>query len=230
MIGGIEGVDHMIAEKNLFLRTTVRHQELNELFDAAAEMRSVPGEPRKGFEAADRFLDAISRHLSTVESVLLPAARKNLKDHGPLLHEYVRVTRDLETALVIAKGREYGSVYSVRMQWADVWSAVRSRLQAQQDLESGLVTRLSEALGEDRAGELVQQMADAASKAMTRPHPHAPHLGMSSALARRFLHLIDSFWDTAEGRMAPEQPRQPHKEPGPMGQYLLADPRFDTEE
>jgi hypothetical protein len=44
------------------------------------------------------------------------------------------------------------------------------------------------------------------------------------------LHAVDSFWDTAEGRMIPEPARPPHKEPGLLGQYLLADPRFDEEE
>ena len=44
------------------------------------------------------------------------------------------------------------------------------------------------------------------------------------------MHAVDSFWDTAEGRMAPEPNRPQKKKPGLLGQYLLADPRFDEEE
>jgi hypothetical protein len=43
------------------------------------------------------------------------------------------------------------------------------------------------------------------------------------------MHLADAFWDAAEGRMVPEPERPEHKAPGKMGQYLLADPRFDEE-
>lgn len=220
----------MIAEKTLYHHTAEVHRELDRLLEAAAAMRSVPGQPRKGFEDADRFLDATSRHLSTVESVLLPQAHKHVAEHGPLLHDYVHATKGLETALVVAKGREYGSVYSAKLRWEDVWGGVRTSLHGQQDVEARLVNRLTEALGEERAAELVQELADASRHAMTRPHPHAPHLGLRSTIARRFLYLIDSFWDTAEGRMVPEPPHAPHKKPGPMGQYLLADPRFDEED
>jgi hypothetical protein len=49
-------------------------------------------------------------------------------------------------------------------------------------------------------------------------------------VARRVLHTVDAFWDTAEGRMVPEKEHAEHKKPGLMAQYLLADPRFDEDE
>jgi hypothetical protein len=48
-------------------------------------------------------------------------------------------------------------------------------------------------------------------------------------VSRRVLHTVDAFWDTAEGRMAPERAGKPKKKPGLLGQYFLADPRFDEE-
>ncbi|MGO4257433.1 hypothetical protein [Marmoricola sp. RAF53] len=220
----------MIAEQTLFRHTTQTHRELDHLLGAASAMRKVPGQPRKGYEAADRFLDATSRHLSTVESVLLPAAAKHADDHGVLVHEYVHATKALEAALVVVKGREYGSAYAAKLRWDDVWGSVRTALHRQEDLETQLVNRLTEAIGEDKAAALVPRLDGASASAMSRPHPHAPHLGMPSIVARRFLHLVDSFWDTTEGRMVPEPEHAPHKKPGPMGQYLLGDPRFDDEE
>jgi hypothetical protein len=44
------------------------------------------------------------------------------------------------------------------------------------------------------------------------------------------LHAVDSFWDTAEARMVPEKEHAARKKPGLIGQYLLADPRFDEDD
>ena len=46
----------------------------------------------------------------------------------------------------------------------------------------------------------------------------------------KVMHAVDAFWDTAEGRMAPDPEPPRRKKPGLLGQYLLADPRFDEEE
>lgn len=218
----------MIAEHHLVQGTEESHQHLAAGLETAAAMRSVPGEPRKGFEHADNFLAATSRHLNAVESVLLPVAHKRLDDD--LVHEFVRASKDLETALVNAKGREYGSAYAVTMRWPEVWAAVRTSLREEHRLELALVEQLTTELDQDEAAHLAERLEHAEPDAPSRPHPHAPHLGAKGKVARRVLHAVDSFWDTAEGRMVPEREHRPRKKPGLMGQYLLADPRFDEEE
>jgi len=78
--------------------------------------------------------------------------------------------------------------------------------------------------------DLAEALQAAEAKAPTRPHPWAPHTGIAGSVSRKVLHAVDAFWDTAEGRMAPE-PEPPAKpKPGLLWQYLLADPRFDEEE
>ena len=78
--------------------------------------------------------------------------------------------------------------------------------------------------------DLAEALQAAEATAPTRPHPWAPHTGRRGLGVPRVLHAVDAFWDTAEGRMAPE-PEPPAKpKPGLMWQYLLADPRFDEEE
>jgi hypothetical protein len=218
----------MIAESTLVRSTEQTHRSLAAGLETAAAMRQVPGEPRKGFESADTFLAATSRHLNAVESVLLPVAHKRLD--ASLVHDFVRASKGLETALVNAKGREYGSAYAVTMRWPEVWDAVRSHLADEHRVERTLAERLSEALDEDEVGELVDRLAHAEPDAPSRPHPHAPHLGTRGRMARRVLHAVDAFWDTAEGRMVPEPERPPRKKPGLLSQYLLADPRFDEDE
>lgn len=219
----------MIAERNLVQSTEQTHRSLAAGLETAAAMRQVPGEPRKGFEHADRFLTATSRHLNAVESILLPVAHKRLDD-AALVQEFVRASKGLETALVNAKGREYGSAYAVTMRWSDVWAAVRSRLEEERRLEHALAERLTEALDEDQTAELAEHLRRAEPRAPSRPHPHAPHLGRRGRFARRVLHTVDAFWDTTEARMVSEPERPARKEPGLLGQYLLADPRFDEDE
>jgi hypothetical protein len=219
----------MIAEHNLIRSTEQTHRTLATELATAAEMHTVPGQPRKGFEYADTFLAATSRHLNTVESVLLPVAQKRLHD-SDFVHDYVRASKDLEMALVNAKGREYGSAYAVTMRWPEVWATVRTRLERERDLEVELVERLTAELEDNEMEELVDQLVHAEPDAPSRPHPHAPHLGAKGRVARRMLHAVDAFWDTAEGRMVPEKEHAEHKKPGLMAQYLLADPRFDEDE
>lgn len=219
----------MVAAHNLVESTEQTHQHLAAGLESAASMRNVPGEPRKGFEYADTFLAATSRHLNAVESVLLPAAHKRLGDQA-LVHDFVRASKDLEMALVNAKGREYGSAYAVTMRWPEVWAAVRAGLEHERALELELARRLSAELDEAEVGELVEHLETSEPDAPSRPHPHAPHLGTRGRVARRVLHAVDSFWDTTEGRMVPEKEHRPRKKPGLMGQYLLADPRFDEDE
>lgn len=219
----------MIAGHDLIRNAERSHSTLAEQLRTAADMKRMPGDPRKGFEHADTFLAATSRHLNAVESIVLPVAHKRLADQD-LVHDYVRASKDLETALVNAKGREYGSAYAVTMRWEDVWAAIRARLEHERDLELQLAEQLSTELEEAEVDALAEHLERAEPDAPSRPHPHAPHLGTRGRIARRVLHAIDSFWDTTEARMVPEKEHAARKKPGRMGQYLLADPRFDEDD
>ena len=218
----------MIAAHPLVESTDKTHRTLAADLDEAAAMRSVPGQPRKGFEHADLFLAAASRHLNAVESVLLPVAQSRVD--LDLVHDFVRASKDLEVALVNAKGREYGSARAVTLPWSDVWAAVRTRLDHAHDLEHRLAEQLASELDDAEQDALVEHLERAEPNAPSRPHPHAPHLGLKGRAARRVLHAVDSFWDTTENRMVPEKEHAARKKLGRMGQYLLADPRFDEDE
>ena len=218
----------MIAA-HLVRSATQTHRTLAARLDTAAAMERDLAAPRKGYENTDTFLAATSRHLNAVESVLLPVAQKRLHDDD-LVHEYVQASKELETALVAAKGREYGSAYSSSTSWKEVWDSVRSSLEHERGVELELAERLEHELGEGELDELVDHLEQAEPDAPSRPHPHAPHLGAKGRIVRRVLHAVDSFWDTAEGRMVPEKEHAARKKPGLLGQYLLADPRFDEDE
>jgi hypothetical protein len=205
------------------------HELLATRFDHASAMLRTPGQPRKGFEQIDTLLAIASKHLSAVDAALLPAVRKQVPDGTHVIHDYLRAARELELALAHVKAREYGSVFQAGRPWQSVWSDVGSALGEQRRLELELVAMLAAQLDAHALDELTERLYRAETAAPSRPHPYAPHTGLRGVVARRVMHTADAFWDAAEGRMVPEPVRPEHKAPGKMGQYLLADPRFDEE-
>ena len=211
-------------------RSVLHAQELLAArFDNARAMSRTPGQPRKGFEQIDTSLAMASKHLGAVDAAVLPVVRKQVPDGAHLVHEYLRAARELELALAHVKAREYGSVFQARRSWQSVWSDVVTALDEQRRRELELVSMLAARLDAPTLDALTERLYRAEAAAPSRPHPYAPHTGLRGAVARRVMHLADAFWDAAEGRMVPEPERPEHKAPGRMGQYLLADPRFDEE-
>ena len=193
-------------------------------------MVSTPGQPRKAYEGIDTFLAAASKHLNAVDATLLPTAKKRLPDGAHVVHDYLHSARHLEVMLAHVKARAYGSVFEAGHHWTEVWSDVDEALAAHRRYEADLAVQLTETMDAGELDELTEKLHRAEGSAPTRPHPYAPHTGFAGLVARKVMHAVDSFWDTAEGRMAPEPNRPQKKKPGLLGQYLLADPRFDEEE
>ena len=205
------------------------HEHLGARLDRASAMLYTPDRPRKAAEHIDTLLADTAKHLAAVDAVLLPAVRRVHHDGSRVVHDYLHTARELELALAHVKAREYGSVYDVSRSWRAVWADVAAAMRRQQEAERGLADRLAAGLDPMALTALADHLHAAAVSAPSRPHPYAPHTGVSGSVARRVLHLVDSFWDTTEGRMVPDPVRPPHGPPGRLTQYLLADPRFDEE-
>jgi hypothetical protein len=205
------------------------HQELATRFDRASEMLHPRGEPRKAAENIDTFLALMSKHLNAVDAVLLPAVRRTVPDGAHRVHDYLHTARALELALAHVKAREYGSVYDAARPWPQVWADVGRSLDSHRRHEFALGELVAVRLDAARLTALADRLHLAQAVAPSRPHPYTPHTGFPGLVARKILHAVDSFWDAAEGRMVPDPPRPPHKEPGRVAQYLLADPRFDED-
>lgn len=204
-------------------------QRLTAMLDAASGTPAEAGQPARGCERVDTFLAMTSRHLNAVEAVLLPAVRR-LPDGAHLVHDHVDSCRALERSLALAKARQYGEAYAIHDSWGAIWPDVRARLDANLDREQEMVGRLEQVLPDDELDQLGEDLHGAELHAPTRPHPHVPHTGFAGRVSRRVLGVVDGFWDTAEGRVLPPPPRPRRTRPGLLGQYLLADPRFDEQE
>lgn len=214
------------------LRSSIRHSQ-RRLSGRLAEARSMEASrdrPRDGHARIDAFLAATSMHLHAVDAVLLPAARRKVPDGGHLVHDYLHRSKALEVELAHVKAHEYGSVYETSYGWTDVWADVEVAMTDHQRDEAVLGERLSDTLVDDDLDKLARRLWAAELAAPSRPHPYTPHTGPLGVVARRVMHAVDRFWDTAEGRMVPEPVSEPKKPPGLVAQYFLGDPRFDEEE
>jgi hypothetical protein len=202
------------------------HERLAAGLDHASDMTPTPGEPRKGYERIDTFLQAAARHLNAVDAVLLSRVRHQLPDGARITREYLAGARRLEIALATVKALEYGSAQRSRRTWESVWREVDEALAEHRRLEFHLVETLAEHLTGAQLSRLATRLEGTEAHAATRVHPYLPHRGASGWVARLVLRRVDAFWDTAEGRMAPRPPDPPRPPHGLLGQYVLGSPSF----
>lgn len=210
---------------SLTLTVEATHRSLEERMHAARAVHPGQARPR---DRTDAFLAAASRHLAAVEAVLVPRVRERVPDGVHVSKEYLERARDLEQTLTLVKARLYGEAHAIHLSWERLWGAVQGQLREHNRLEMGLVDALVRYDDPDDLDGLAQRVFDAETHSPTRPHPHLPHTGLFSLVARRVWALADRFWDMAEGRVVP-QPVRPkaHRHDSLMAQYLVADPHFE---
>ena len=202
------------------------HQTLATALERATDMTPTPGQPRKGYERIDTFLQAAARHLNGVDAVLLPPARRHGGDGARLVHDYLVAARRLEVQLATVKALEYGSAQQSYRSWPSVWGDVQDALVDYRKLEARLVDRLEHELGPEELDRLADALAYTEAHAPTRVHPYLPHQGLPGRLARTVVRRVDAFWDNAEGHVVPHPPEPPKRSPGLLGQYVLGAPTF----
>jgi hypothetical protein len=210
---------------------TATRDTLDNRLETAIGYHPTMTNPRGHYPSTDTFLASSSRHLAAVNAVLVPTVRHRLPDGSRGAHEFTRQCRHLEAALALIKAKLYGSAYAVSTPWTEIWADVRREFDRTMAMEHDLVSSLTEQLDDEQTDQLVDRLYRAEQKAPTRPHPYVPHLGMSGRVARRVCRQVDSFWDTAEGRMIPEPIRVHDRDhQGRLTQYLLADPHLEDED
>ena len=148
-------------------------------------------------------------------------------------HETITVIgyghRRRNPVLAHIKAHEYGSAYENGIAWGSVWTEVGTALDALRAREVELVQRLTGELDDGDVDDLAHQLDDAEPGEPSRPHPYLPHQGVMGSVARRIVRRTDRAWDHAEGRPGSWPTPAAKKKPGLLGQYLMADPRFDPD-
>lgn len=206
-----------------------RHERLRALLDKARSAPHSEVGSRDRVRETDMFLAATSRHLNAISAVMLPLVRKRLDDGHDRARTLVASIRPLEVALNLVKAKLYGATFAQHQLWPEVWARLQTPFDRTLDLERSLAQDLDAALEHADAEEVADELHDAAERAPSRPHPFLPHQGVGAGTARAVAAKVDSFWDTAEGRLFPEPPHPPHRTGSKIEQYLLGDPTFDEE-
>jgi hypothetical protein len=219
----------MTHVNSLAMAVDATQRALDHWLSEARAPHQNPLRPRDNYAATDTFVASASRHLAAAEAVLVPQVRSAVPDGRKLSHDYLVAARGLERALVRIKGKLYGEAHLIRLTWPSLWDEARARLDEHDRRETEVVEALLQ-YGEPATVEgLARRIFDAETRGPTRPHPLTPHTGVLGAAARRMWALADRFWDDAEGRVIPA-PVQAHarRHDSLVGQYLVADPRFDA--
>jgi len=214
---------------SLTLTVQATQRSLEERLGEALLPHRDPLRPRDHYAATDTFLAATSRHLASVEAVLVDRVRRSVPDGHELGHEYLQAARRLEQTLALIKGRLYGEAFAIHLSWPDLWDRAHLQLTEHNRIEIRMVEDLVRYGDPVTVDGLARRMFDVEAHGPTRPHPRTPHTGLLGLAARRMWALVDHFWDAAEGRGIPEPVHPaPHRHDSLMAQYLVADPKFDA--
>jgi hypothetical protein len=215
---------------SLALTVEATQRSLEERLGEALAPHRDPHRPRDNYAATDAFIAATSRHLAAIEAVLLGEVRHTVPEGEDVGREYLHAARQLELTLALIKGRLYGAAYAVHLKWPELWDKAHAQLAEHNRIERQMVAELIRTGDPAQVDGLARRVFDAETHGPTRPHPRLPHIGLLGLVARRIWTLADRFWDAAEGRVIPEPVHPaPHRHDSLMGQYLLADPKFDAD-
>lgn len=207
------------------------HERIDELLSTLGQTHPTNAEPRRILELADTFMATISRHLAAVDETVLPVARKRLPDGHDLIVGYVAQARELEQTLHAVKASIYGDVNARRLHAETLLAEARRLLADHHERESVLVDGIVEALSDDELRDLAELLRRTEEHAPTRPHPYTPHTGVLGRAVSRVWSVVDSFWDSAEGRVIPHRVRPPHpRRNSLLTRYILGAPRFEDSE
>ena len=213
---------------SLLLTIEATQRSLEQRLHEAVAPHHDPARPRDTFSATDAFLAATSRHLASVEAVLLDPVVQAVPGGDVLVHGYLELARRLEHTLALLKARLYGEAHAVHLDWTQLWRRVGEELAEHNRLETTLVEALVRHGDPDLLDGMARRVFDAETHAPTRPHPMLPHQGLLGRASRRLWSVADRFWDAVEGRVIPDPVRpQPHTHDSLIAQYLVADPKFD---
>lgn len=177
------------------------HRSLGDEIDASAAAARGHAPRGEVIQKTDAFLIHACRHVSSVCTVILPAARRHLPDGKRRVKEYVHQLRRLERAIAQAKGRLYGQSRATHVTWAQTWAALGAEFVLLMSIERLLVGDLSRAIDPQAGGSIASRLAPAEAASPTRAHPNSPHTGPFAAATRRLWTKADAFWDDAEGRI-----------------------------
>ena len=165
-----------------------------------------------------------SVHLAAVDSVLHPAAVRQLPGGRKQVARLRTVDRLLQQAVCRLDRRMTGDVHLVDQPVAVFEQEARRRLEAHVEAERAVLAALVEVLEDGEQQALAERLQAATAAAPTRPHPHNRHTPLGG-LVTRVDATVDRIRDLMDNRVVPTPHRPVTVLPrGRWASYLLCVP------
>lgn len=179
--------------------TTATTSPLHALEDAHGRLLALVDHPQV------RPLDGVvwfSAHLSAMQHVIHPAARRVLRDRE-IVDALRRGTVRIERTLRQLEQLYCGDALAAGLDGAWASHELLDRLREQAELEHQLLHRLAAELTVEEQQDLMTAYRHALERAPTRPHPHTPHGRRLEALVFFVNARRDRIMDTLDSRPLP---------------------------
>lgn len=200
---------------------TGAHRALQSLLEAAGQPPP-PEDWRAPRRAMDAFVVGMCEHLGAEAGVLHPAARRHLPDGAAAVAAARGTHRALQRQMRLLEQDLWGDARAAPVDLGALRRDIDATFHEHARHDEALAGRVDGALDEDARGRALADLARAATRAPTRPHPHAPQRGPLAGPARWLAGRWDDVLDTMDVRSAADRrtPR-PRKALTLWGGYLV---------
>lgn len=207
--------------QTLAAAVTGDHRALRLLLEATGQPPP-PEDWRAPRRATDAFVVGMCEHLGAEADVLHPAARRLLPDGAAAVAAARGTHRALQRQMRLLQQDLWGDARAASVDLGALRRELDATFREHARHDEQLAGRVDEALDEDARGRALADLHRAATRAPTRPHPHAPQRGPLAGPVRWLAGRWDDVLDTLDVRSAADRraPR-PRKPLSLWGGYLV---------
>lgn len=200
------------------------HATLRSLLQAAMQP-APPDDARAPLRSMDAFVVGLCEHLGAEADVLHPAARDLLPDGKSAVAAAAPCHQELQREMRMLEQHLWGDARSAPAEFTALHDEIEATFAEHARHDEELAARVDDALEPDQRRAAVDDLRRAATRAPTRPHPHAPVRGPLARPARWLAGRWDDVLDVVDVRSAEGRRPAPPKQPvGLWGGYVLGRP------
>lgn len=209
---------------------TSDHVALRALMEAA-DSEAPPDDARARLRALDAFVVGMCEHLGAEADVLHPAARQVLPDGESAVAAAAPCHQVLQRQMRMLEQHLWGDAATAPADLDRLRTDLDATFTEHVRHDEALAARVDEALDPDERRAKVDELRRAATRAPTRPHPHAPQRGPLARPVRWLAGRWDDVLDTVDVRTAAG--RRPARPPQPLSLwsgYVVGQPPAGQDE
>jgi hypothetical protein len=200
------------------------HGALRALLQEATQP-APPDDARAGLRAMDAFVVGVCEHLGAEAEVLHPAAQELLPDGAAAVATSAPCHTSLQRQMRTVEQQLWGDARSAPTELSELRHDLESTFEEHVRHDEALAARVDDALDAEQRRHKVDDLRRAATRAPTRPHPHAPQKGPLSRPVRWLAARWDDVLDAVDVRStAGERTARSRKPLGLWSGYVVGRP------